>query len=187
MPGCFLQVPGGVVSFEAYYPQTMPKPCLEDTVIWDRRWCYQRRSPDTVPQWDQTFISTGAWWPMIRSGGFGGDPTNPVFFSDDTLGFSCGAFAAWEYGLGGSQSRKFITGKTKNASGDAIVGAVVQGFRTSDDMYIGETASNDKGIYELGCPNTPTDQHYLVAYYASGNLAGTTVNTLVPKWRDGTV
>jgi len=51
-------------------------------------------------------------------------------------------------------------------------------------MYIGQVEADDKGLYELGCPQTPNDYHYLVAYYASGNLAGTTVNTILPKWRN---
>lgn len=185
MPGHHRQVPGGVAGFEAFY-QTMPRQCREESTLWDRRWTYQRRSPDTVPQWDQTFIATGAWWPMLKSGGWGGNPASPVFFSDDSGGHCAGAFAAWEYGLGGSQSQKYIMGVCKNANGDPLGGAVVQGFRTSDDRFIGQIECDDKGRYELGCPQTPNVQHYLVAYYASGNLAGSTVNTLVPTWRDGT-
>jgi hypothetical protein len=106
------------------------------------------------------------------------------FFGSDSPGFHAGSYDAWHYGLGGSQTRKFIRGVCKNQAGDVLTGAVVQGFRTADDWYIGQAETNDKGEYELGCPQTPTDQHYLVAYYASGNLAGTTVNTLLPKWRD---
>lgn len=186
MPGCFRQVPGGVVSFEAYYPQTMPKTCLEDTVLWDRRWCYQRRSPDTFPQWDQTFISTGCWWPMLKSGAFS-DPTTPSFFSEDTNGFMCGAFAAWEYGLGGSKSSKYIMGQCKQVSGDPYGGATVYGYRASDGLIIGNVSADDKGYYELMCPNTPTDAHFLVARGASNTYIGSTVPTLIPTWRDGSV
>jgi hypothetical protein len=165
----------------------MPKSCLEDTVLWDRRWCYQRRSPDTVPQWDQTFIATGAWWPMMKSGGRGGDPTTPVFFSDDTKGMMAGAFEPWAYGLGGSQTRKFIMGQCKQTSGDPFGGARVYGYRTSDCLPIGFVDADDKGRYELGCPLTPSDAHFLVARAAaSPEYAGVTVNNLVPTWRDGT-
>jgi hypothetical protein len=186
MPGYFIQVPGGVVSTEAYY-QTMPKPCQEDTVIWDRRWCYQRRSPDTVPQWDQTFVSTGAWWPMLKSGAFN-DPADPyTFMEGDYPGIGSGQYAGWEYGLGGSQSRKFIMGQCKQVSGDPFGGAEVQAYRTSDDLYAGNGYADDKGRYEVGVPNTPNDAHYLVAYSAGiPAYAGTTVNTIVPTWRDGT-
>lgn len=185
MPGFLRQVPGGVAGYEAFI-QTMPPPCREESVLSDRRWTYQRRSPDTFPQWDQTFIVAGAWWPMIKSGAFGGNPNQVVFFSDDTLGAMSGAWAAWEYGLGGNQSMKYIMGKCQDSGGNALGGAVVQGFRTSNDMFVMETRCDDQGLFELGCPQTPTDQHYLVAYYASGNLAGTTVNTLTATWRDGT-
>ena len=90
-------------------------------------------------------------------------------------------------GLGGNASRKHIMGQCKNAAGDPVGGAVVRGYRTSDDLFVGETTTDSNGRYELGCPNTPTDQHRLVAYYSGGTvLAGTTVNTLVPTQRDGT-
>lgn len=122
-----------------------------------------------------------------RSGGWGGDPTTPTFFSDDTMGMMCGAFSAWEYGLGGSQSRKFIMGQCKQVSGDPYGGAVVYGFRSSDGLPIGSVASDDKGRYELGCPNTPNDAHFLVARAAAApEYAGVTVNNIVPTWRDGT-
>jgi hypothetical protein len=79
-------------------------------------------------------------------------------------------------------------GLCKNAAGDPLGGVVIQGFRTVDDLYIGEIQSDSNGRYELRCPNTPNDQHYLVAYYDSTpDLAGTTVNTLVPLWRDGSI
>jgi len=185
MPGYHIGVPSGVAGFEAFY-QTMPKQCQEDTVIWDRRWCYQRRSPDTFPQWDQTFISTGAWWPMMKSGAFS-DPVAPAFFSEDTVGFMCGAFSGWECGLGGSQSRKFIMGQCKQVNGNPYGGARVYGYRTSDGLPVGYIDADDKGRYELGCPNTPSDAHFLVARAAgSPEYVGVTVNNLLPTWRDGT-
>lgn len=182
MPGYRQQVPGGVASYEAYI-QTMPPWAREETILWDRRWTYQRRSPDNAPQWDYSFLATGAWWPMVGSGAYSDPGASGGFFGGDSPGFHAGSFDGWHFGLGGSQTQKYIVGICKDQNGTPLPGAVVQGFRTSDDMFVGETACNAQGTYELNCPQTPNDQHYLVAYYASGNLAGTTVNTLVPAWR----
>jgi hypothetical protein len=85
----------------------------------------------------------------------------------------------------GTSSAKFIRGQTKDSGGNALGGATVQCFRTADDMIVSETASDGSGNYEASTVY-PDVAHYLVAYYASGNLAGTTVNTLLPKNRDGT-
>jgi hypothetical protein len=187
MPGCFRQVPGGVAGYESFFPQVIPPLCLEGTIMWDRRWQYQRRSPDNVPQWDFTFLSTGTWWPMMSSGAFS-DPAIPSgFFMEELLGDLARNFEPWQYGMGGSQSRKFIMGQCKQPSGDPFGGARVYGYRTSDTLPIGYVDADDKGRYELGCPNTPSDAHFLVAR-ASGSpeYVGVTVNTIVPTWRDGT-
>ena len=85
----------------------------------------------------------------------------------------------------GTSSAKFIRGQCKDGSGNALGGAVVQGFLTATDTFVGEVACDGNGNYELGTVY-PGQSHYLVAYYASTNLAGTTVNTLVPTNRDGT-
>lgn len=86
----------------------------------------------------------------------------------------------------GNGAVKFIMGQCKDAGGNAVGGAVVQGFLTATDAFVTETACDDKGYYELGTPNRGVS-HYLVAYRAgSPDIAGTTVNTLVPTNRDGT-
>jgi hypothetical protein len=78
-------------------------------------------------------------------------------------------------------------GQCKDGIGNPIGGAVVAGFITATNECVGVTATDDQGRYELGCPKSPGDQHYLVAYVdSSPDLAGTTVNTLVPTNRDGT-
>ena len=189
MPGYNIQVPGGVSSYEAFFPQVMPPLCLEGTVIWDRRWTYQRRSPDTVPQWDQTFISTGAWWPMMSSGAFN-DPADAYGpFMNDLLGEQVRDFAGWECGLGGSKSAKYIMGQCKTPAGNPVPGAVVKAFRTSDQVWEGTAiACDDKGYYEIVCPNFPNDAHFATAFVDSvPDLAGMTTNTLIPTWRDGSV
>lgn len=110
-----------------------------------------------------------------------------TFFEADQPGLGSGQFAGWEYGLGGSQSRKFIMGQCKQVSGDPYGGARVYGYRTSDGLPIGYVDADGNGRYELGCPQTPNDAHFLVAR-ASGSpeYVGVTVNNLLPTWRDGT-
>jgi len=87
----------------------------------------------------------------------------------------------------GTQTLKFIKGQCVDASGNALSGVVVQGFRTSDDSFAGyEVQSRQDGSYDLAT-NFPGVSHYLVAYIAgSPDRAGTTVNTLVPANIDGT-
>lgn len=85
----------------------------------------------------------------------------------------------------GNGATKFILGQCKDANGDGVSGAVVQGFVTATDSYVGETQCDSYGNYELGTVN-PGVPHYLVAYRAGApDIAGTTVNTLQPTNRDG--
>jgi hypothetical protein len=85
-----------------------------------------------------------------------------------------------ELGIGGMSRPYFIRGTCKDSVDAPLGGAVVQGFRTSDDLYVGQIESNSSGVYELPTVYL-TDAHYLVAYYDSGtDLAGTTVNTIIP-------
>lgn len=85
----------------------------------------------------------------------------------------------------GNSGVKFIMGQCKDDAGNALGGAVVQGFLTANDAFVSEATCDDKGYYELATPY-PGQAHYLVAYYATTNLAGTTVNTLIPTNRNGT-
>jgi hypothetical protein len=77
-------------------------------------------------------------------------------------------------------------GKCKDSVNAGVSGAIVQGFITATDAYVGETTADSLGNYELGTPY-PATNHYLVAYRAgSPDIAGTTVNTLQPTNKDGT-
>jgi hypothetical protein len=191
MPGRFLQVPGGPVGYEAFYPGTLSPNQKEQSTLWTDRWNYEGRNQKLLATFGFTFDMNDAWWPAC-SGGMD-DPADPsgrcwlVQGNQGQSNMNAGPFEPWNYGLGGSRSSKYIMGQCKDSLGNVLGGAVVQCFRTSDDLFIGEIGADDKGYFEIPCPNTPTDQHYLVGYYASGLLAGTTVNTIVPKWRDGTV
>ncbi len=71
-----------------------------------------------------------------------------------------------------------ITGITKDSTGATLAACQVQLFRTVDDAFIQEVASDGVGAYVL----TPTvsGPFYIVAYKAgSPDVAGTSVNTLV--------
>lgn len=189
MPGRFLQVPGGVVSYEAYYQGTLAPNQKEQSTHWSNRWAYEDRSQKLNAVfgygWEEP---TDAWWPATP--GALNDPAAPTYLIDGNSGqntFSPGPFEPWNYGAGGSRSSKYIMGQCKDSLGNALGGCVVKCFRTSDDVEVGiEAQTDDKGFFEIMCPNSPADQHYLVAYYQSGLLAGATINTIVPKWRDGT-
>lgn len=86
----------------------------------------------------------------------------------------------------GTQSKRFIRGTVVDASDVAIAGALVQGFVTATDAYVGEVQSNLDGTYTLGTETLPGVAHYLVAYKpGSPDVAGTTVNTLTSTNVDG--
>lgn len=87
----------------------------------------------------------------------------------------------------GTQTKRFIKGVTKDSVGATIANAIVQGFVTSTDAYVGEVTSGEDGTYTLGTETKAGVQHYLVAYKAgSPDVAGTTVNTLTSTNVDGT-
>ena len=87
----------------------------------------------------------------------------------------------------GTQTKRFIRGITKDSVGTAVANAIVQGFVTATDAFVGEVASAEDGTYTLGTETAPGVAHYLVAYKAgSPDVAGTTVNTLTSTNVDGT-
>lgn len=86
----------------------------------------------------------------------------------------------------GCSVNKFIRGTCVDASDVAVANAIVQGFRTSDDAYVGQDVSRNDGTYTLATDNSGAVQHYLVAYKpGSPDIAGTTVNTLTATNVDG--
>jgi hypothetical protein len=87
----------------------------------------------------------------------------------------------------GTQTKRFIKGITKDATGIPVANAIVQGFITATDAFIGEVQSGNDGSYTLGTETVAGVQHYLVAYKpGSPDTAGTTVNTLTSTNVDGT-
>lgn len=87
----------------------------------------------------------------------------------------------------GTQSLKWILGQCLDVSGNPAAGAIVQCFRTSDDLFTGEVNANSTdGKYAVPTPYAGVN-HYVVAYKAgSPDIGGTTVNTLTPTNIDGT-
>lgn len=100
------------------------------------------------------------------------------------MGQDAGQTGRWQAELGfddsGGQQQKRITGITRDSTGVALGSCVVQGFVTATEVYVGKVTSDGSGYFELPTP-FPSTAHYLVAYRAgSPDIAGTTVNTLIP-------
>lgn len=180
MPASFIAVPGTNTRYAAFqatmhneYETTLVRPA----------WAYQRRGITT--DYNHLFTQFGGQWPN-RTGSYGTAATGEGLMGRDTgNGLWNGAFEPWQIGFG-TASQKFIMGVCKDEAAATVSGAVVQIFRTTDDLYVGETTADSNGRYEAGTPHTGM-QHYLVAYRAgSPDITGATVNTLIPTNRDGT-
>lgn len=71
-----------------------------------------------------------------------------------------------------------ISGLTKDSTGAALGGCIVQLYRTADDVMVEETISDGSGNYAFS-PRGVGALFYVIAYKAgSPDVAGTTVNTL---------
>lgn len=143
--------------------------------LWEPQYnyCYQARGPQSArPQ--SSFFSL---WPASRMSS--GDPATPLTI----LGAGSrdiGGWMLWQCGEGGHTTPVFIVGRAVDGGGGILAGAIVKGFRASDDLFVGQTISDSNGNFSLGTPY-PSVAHYLVAYEAgSPDVSGTTINTLVP-------
>ena len=182
MPGQIRAVPGTNTIYAVMQATLFH---ADGSSLWQPNWVYERRTPKT--DWRRSWTWEGGRWPA-RSGFYIDLAASTCLILGQSQVGSVNDAEPWEPPALGCHSQKYIMGQCQNSGGTPLGGAVVQGFRTSDDYYVGETVTNDQGNYELACPQSPNDQHYLVAYYdASPDLAGTTVNTLVPTWHDGSV
>ncbi|NVN88938.1 MAG: hypothetical protein HXX15_22930, partial [Rhodopseudomonas sp.] len=121
----------------------------------------------------------GNWielWPTSKM--MAGDPSaSSIYFGQDAA--EAGRFEAPSSISRGSTRPWFIRGTCKDSGGNPLGGAAVQCFRTSDDLFVSQVGCDDRGQYEVPTPY-PGVAHYLVAQYASGSLAGSTVDTLIP-------
>lgn len=144
------------------------------------RWSWQRRSPKTWKDRNQWY-SLWSYGCKAGSGvaGSDGEGARGMAYPDLFEPYSCD-------GEGTSISR-FIRGTTVDSSDVPIANAIVQGFVTATDAYVGQDVSRLDGTYTLATDTPAGTQHYLVAYKpGSPDQAGTTVNTLTPTNVDGT-
>jgi hypothetical protein len=163
----------GVPTVESYTLRAF----REDDIRYRSDWNYPRRGIKASKDpygWDTR-------WPP-RSTMFGGNPEAQEAVWDFARSFephSCDG--------PGTQTSNFIIGRVADEANNSVAGAVVQGFRTSDDAFVGQVESNVDGHYVLPTFNANNVAHYLVAYIpGSPDRAGTTVNTLIPTKVDGT-
>ena len=145
------------------------------------RWSWQQRSPKTWKDRNQWY-SLWSWGCRVGGGdlegyapgGAGGLNSKDLFEPYSCDGEGCSV-------------NKFIRGNCVDASDVPVANAIVQGFRTSDDAFVGQVQANNDGTYTLATDNPAGVAHYLVAYKpGSPDIAGTTVNTLTPTNVDGT-
>ena len=116
-------------------------------------------------------------WPQSRMSS--GDPTACLSADGVCSGRTSGWWDVPDQGYGGMTRPYFINGQTLDSGGSPIA-ALVQGFTTVGDIYVGEVGSDSNGNYSLPTLYIGLN-HYLVAYRAgSPDTAGTTVNTLTP-------
>lgn len=161
----------GVPSVESYYIQAIWGEDTRQRPDYD----YQRRAI-------KTYRDRNSWaslWP--RGSMTDGDPSSPDMVMEAGVGFepfSCDGE--------GTQTSNFILGRVLDISSNPVA-AIVQGFRTSDDAFVGEVNAKADGYYILPTFNGTGVAHYLVAYNpGSPDRAGTTVNTITPTKVDGT-
>jgi hypothetical protein len=128
------------------------------------------------------------WWYSLWSygcrtgmggGGNDGEGSRGLSYPDLFEPFSCDGE--------GTQTKRFIKGTCVDSVDAPVANAIVQGFVTATDAYVGEVTANNDGTYTLGTETIAGVQHYLVAYKpGSPDIAGTTVNTLTSTNVDGT-
>jgi len=158
------------------------------TTLKDETWIVRSGRRDFSPRrrGDSEFGARSRFWTLwSRPQSMSGDLSGGYAQSGQDAANS-GRWSPWQRATRGNGTVKFIMGQCKDGSDVGVSGATVQGFLTATDAYVGETTADSLGNYELGTPY-PGAQHYLVAYRAgSPDIAGTTVNTLIPTNRDGT-
>lgn len=144
------------------------------------KWSWQKRSPATrkdPARWSSL-------WPTCRFCG-GGDIGQGYIAIGQDLSNS-GMFEPFSRDGDGTQSRNFLRGVCKDSTSTIVANAIVQGFVTGTDVFVGEVTGGEDGTYLLGTEQLKTTPHYLVAYKpGSPDIAGTTVNTLLPTNVDG--
>ena len=145
------------------------------------RWSWQQRSPKTWKDRNQWY---SLWSYGCRIGG--GDLEGYAVNGAGGLS-SKDLFEPYSCDGEGTQTKRFIKGTVLDSVSVPVSGAIVQGFVTATDAFVGEVQSREDGSYDLGTETIAGVQHYLVAYKpGSPDTAGTTVNTLTSTNVDGT-
>lgn len=117
----------------------------------------------------------GVLWSATKF--IGSDANGCLFGMDAQSTGRWSAIAAYEES-GGQQCKKLI-GTCRDSTGAVLGSCVIQGFLSGSDLFAGQMTCDAAGYFEFCTPYTGA--HYLVAYKAgSPDVAGTTVNTLVP-------
>jgi hypothetical protein len=188
MPGYFQQITGGIESYEKYFQSMMPQLCEEKSTLW-KDWQCQYRSPNHVIPFAYTFATPDSYWPH-NSSLLWNDPAG-AYIAPTSLYMGTNN-EYWEYPggeQGGNHTSKRIMGQLFQSDGVSPWGGatVVALSVTQNYMFAGQGTADSNGRYEVPCPITPTDQHFVVAY-STGNPAygGVTVATIVPTNQDGT-
>lgn len=145
------------------------------------RWQWQCRSPKTWKD-KNCWYSLWSFGCRVGSGSpIGSDGTGWYDLSMKDL------FEPYSCDGEGTQSKNFLRGLCVDASDVPVANAIVQAFVTATDAFAGEVQANTDGTYVLGVEQAKVTPHYLVAYKpGSPDIAGTTVNTLLPTNVDGT-
>lgn len=164
----------------SHQPGSLQAAFAEQTA--EPRWSWQQRSPKTWKDKNQWY-SLWSWGCRVGGGDLEGYAVggcgNTMASKDLYEPYSCDGE--------GTQSRNFLKGMCVDGSDVAVANAIVQGYRTSDDLYVGEVQANEDGSYALGVEQARSTPHYLVAYKPGApDIFGTTVNTLLPTNVDGT-
>jgi len=158
------------------------QPALEES--WHQPlWQWQARAPKTWKDknWWRSCWSFGC---RTNGGGIGGlDGASAVGQSMSDINL----YEPYSCDGDGTQSLNWIRGTCYDATAAISANATVQAFETATDIYKGEGVSLSDGTYYVGVTSSKLTPHYLVAYKSgSPDIAGTTVNTLLPTNIDGT-
>lgn len=135
------------------------------------RWDYDG-GRDQLDAW-----ADGMLWPRSRFGGCDGSAATALFGNE---AMTSGRYESDSSDCcGGAQVKKLI-GTTLDSTGAALGSCVVSGFVTSTNVCVGSVTSDTAGYYEL--PTTYAGVAHRIDAYKAGSpdVAGSTVNTLIP-------
>ena len=160
-------------------PQLGVGPCVatDDRLRqWEYQWSYCPL-PRAASPWQEGLFWTGSSGVGGGLNGYGGNSGDvgtqvPRWEPDD---------GCWGWSDTGGAKMNCIVGQTLDQYGNPLPNCIVQGFLTTNDVFVGQVTSDNGGYYKLPTPYGTAVLHYLVCYKAGvPDVAGTSVNTLVP-------